>query len=159
LQFVFQLWNERERLHAVAVQVEDDQRRFFLSVLFYPIAQVGFRFHELNFNVELAGGFLNLRLEEQVVHKAENARGRVFAYRQWLRVGLRVVRRKAGPLASGSRTVVTAGQGRPIAVVHGCAVNAAMLLIASGASAATAAGIASTGTTTTPPPISPSSTG
>src|SRR5205823_12465481 len=88
--------------------------------------------------------------------KAKDARRCILAHGQRLGFRLRIVRRKARPMAAGTRAIVAAGQCRAVAVIHGCGVNAVALVIATGSALRIAAAL---GTASAPSPVSPSSTG
>src|SRR4029077_400630 len=118
--------------------------------------QVLFGLDELDFHVQFARGLLNLRLEKQIIHKTEDARCCILAHGQRLGFGLRIVRRKARPVAAGTRAIVAAGQCRAVAMIHRCGVDAVALIIATGTALLIAAAL---GTASTTPPVSPSSTG
>jgi len=153
LQFAFQFGDQSKGLHAGVVQVEDDQGGLLFAVEFEAVAEIGFALDEFQFHIQLAGGFLNLGLEEKIVHEGEDSGGGIFAHGQRLGFGLGIGMGKAGALASGAGTVVAARHGSAVAVIHGRAINAALLLIAAGWVAA-----AASGTTTTPSSVSPSTT-
>src|SRR5260370_21445979 len=120
-----------------------------------PVVQLLFGLEEFDLHTQFARSFLDFGLKEKLIHKGKNTRRSVLANRQRLGFGLRIIGGKAGPRASGARAVTSAGQSSAVTMVHGRAVNSAMLLI-------TASGIpapASRGTATAPPPVFPSSTG
>jgi hypothetical protein len=127
----------------------------------HALGQVFVVLGELDFDVELTRGFLNLGREEQVVDEGKDARGGIFAEcGQRLGINRRKWRGEAGTLTARSLTVVAiAGQGGTIAVIHGGGVNA-ILIVARLAGAAGGAGPAGiVGATSTTPPASASATG
>ena len=80
-----QLGNGGQRLDAAAVQIHDDQRRFFFRLLVAVLSsEILFALDELHLHVELAGDFLNLGQEKQVVYQGKDARGGIFALGQGL---------------------------------------------------------------------------
>ena len=98
LVLAFEFGNQRQGLHAGAVQIEDNQRRFLFPILLDLVRKVVFGFDKFNLDVQLARGFLNLGLEEQIIDEAEDSLGGILARRQRLRFGLRVGGRKTGAL-------------------------------------------------------------
>src|SRR2546423_4626949 len=138
------------------VEIENDERRFLFAIELDAFSQVLFGLNKFDLDVQLARGLLNLGLEKQVVHKAKDARRGILAHGQRLGFRLRIVRRKARPMAAGTRAIVAAGQCRAVAVIHGCGVNAVALVIATGSALRIAAAL---GTASAPSPVSPSSTG
>src|SRR4029077_18868576 len=84
----------------------------------------------LNFHIELARRFLDLRHEEEIFDEGKNTRIRVFAARrQRFRFGLRMLRRKPSPLPSATlvAVVVAASQCCAIAVIHRRRVDAVFI--------------------------------
>src|SRR5271169_450463 len=159
LQLAFQLRDQGQRFHAVVVQVENNQRRFLFAVLLHPFHQILVRLDELNFHVELARRFLDLRHEEEIFNKGKNARVRIFVARwQRLRFRLRILRSKPRPLPSALVPVVVApGQGCPVAVVHRRRVDAVLVFPAQARSGPLSALVV--GTAAAPPSSSSSATG
>ena len=73
---------------------------FSSPLCFELFGQFLFALYKLDFDVEFARGFLNFRLEEEVVYEGENPRIGVLALRQRLRLSRNVGRGKARPAAS-----------------------------------------------------------
>src|ERR1019366_7467106 len=153
--------DERERLGVGVVEVEDNQRRLLFAVLLHALGQVFVVLGELDLDVQLARGLLNLGREEQVVDEGKDARVGILAQcGQRLGSGGRVGRSEAGtrtasrPLA----VVAVAGQSGAIAVIHGRGVDAVLIVARlAGAGAAGPAWIVGTASAT--PPVSASATG
>ena len=158
LQLALQLRNQRQRLHAGQVQIENNQRRFLFPVLLHPLHQILVCLHELNFDIELARRLLDLRHEEQIFDKGKDARVRISIHRQRFRLRLRILRRKPRPLPPALvPIVVVAGQRRTVAVIHWRRVNAVFVFPAQARPRLVSALIM--GTASAPPSSSPSSTG
>src|SRR5215469_4654974 len=65
-----------QRLDAIAVQVNDNQRRLFFNVLSF-FSNVFIGFYEFNLHVELARDFLDLGHKEEVVNESKDPRWRI----------------------------------------------------------------------------------
>src|ERR1039457_3965770 len=158
LQLALQLRNQGQRLHAGKVQIENNQRRLLFPVLFHPLHEILVRLHELNFHVELARCFLDLRHEEQIFDKHKDARVRVSIRRQRFRFRLRILHRKPRPLPSALVPIVVApGQCRPVAVIHRRRVDAVFVFPAQARPGLLSALIV--GTASAPPSSSSTTTG
>src|SRR5580704_2916236 len=130
-QLALQFRDQGEWFGAVVVQVEDDQRRFFLAVLFHLVGEVFVGLNEFDFYVELARGFLNLGQEEQVFHEGEDARIGVAVGGERFGLGLGILRGETGPLASALAAVVIAAvHDGAVAVVHGRGIDAVFIFAA-----------------------------
>src|SRR5262249_41115952 len=108
-----QFGNHGQRLDAVAVQIDDDQRRFFVAFLAALFRDFFLALDELDLHVQLARHFLNLGQEKQVIDQAEDARRGVLALLERLQVvaTLQAVMKTSAGLTGA---VLAA-----IAVVHG----------------------------------------
>ena len=118
------------------------------------------RLDELNFHVELARGFLDLRHEEQIFDKGKDARIGVFSGAgNGSGSGCGYCAGEAGPLASAlvAIVVVPPAMRRAIAVVHGRGVDAVFVLAAQAGPGPLSALIV--GTASAPPASSSSATG
>src|SRR5260370_14056773 len=99
------------------VEIKDDERRFFFAVLLHALGEFLVAFDELNLYVQLTRRFLNLGGEEQVVDERKDAGVGVLACRQGLRLGLWILRGKAG--AGSARAMAVVSRHHPsIAVGH-----------------------------------------
>src|SRR5215467_3533235 len=106
-----QLGNHRQRLDTVAVQIHDDQRRFFIAFLAFLFVEFLFAFDELDFHVQLARHFLDLGQKEEVVDQAEDSGRRVFALFEWFKV--------VAALQTVVETAALVAAVLAVAVVHG----------------------------------------
>jgi hypothetical protein len=79
LELALQFRNEREWFGVGVVQIEDDERGLLFAVLLHALGQVFVVLGELDFDVQLACGLLNLGGEEEVVDEGKDARGGIFA--------------------------------------------------------------------------------
>ena len=119
--------NDRQRLDAVAVQVNHDQRGLFFRVLAGLFRDLFFRLHELDLHVELARHFLNLGQEKEVVNEGVDAGRRVFTLVQRLHVWDRSCAvTEAVTLRAGAVLVA-------VTVVHGADESASAATLASAA--------------------------
>ena len=150
LQLALQFRNERQRFGVGVIEVEDDERRLFFAILQHPLGEVFVVFGELDFNVQLARGLLNLGGKEEIVNERKNARAGIFPQGgQRLGIGWRKRRGEAGtrPATRALAIIAVAGERSAIAVIHGSGVNAILIVArlagAAGSSAACIVGAAS----------------
>jgi hypothetical protein len=73
LELRLELRDQSEGFGVGVIEIEDDQRRSFITVLFQLVGEVFFGFDELDFHVHLAGGFLNLGQKEQVIDEGKDS--------------------------------------------------------------------------------------
>jgi hypothetical protein len=78
--------DDRQRLDAIAIEVNDDQRRLFFRT-FSLFRDVLIAFDELDLHVELARDFLNFGHEEKIVDEGKDLCGRVHALGERFHVG------------------------------------------------------------------------
>src|SRR6185312_16732178 len=105
--------------------------------LLHVIEQVFFRLDEFDLHIQLARRLLDLGLEEKIINKGKDAGVAVIALRQRLRLEGSIGGSESRTHPSRPRSVVPA-QGGAVAVVHGSAVDAAVLLAVAAVGRATA---------------------
>src|ERR1700691_2889447 len=160
LQLALQFRDKRKRLGIGVVEIEDNQRRLFFAVLLHALRQIFVILGELDLDVELARGFLDLGREEQIVNEGENARVGIFAQRGQ-RLG---INRRKGCGETRTRTacalsvIAIPGQSGAVTVIHGSGVDA-VLVVARLAGAGGACSPCIVGTAPATPSASPSATG
>src|SRR5579871_5639797 len=129
-QFFFQLGDDRQRLGVDVIQVDDDERRFFIAIVFYAIQNVFVGLHELDFYIQLARHFLDLRQEKQVVDESKNLWRRILILVNHgfdIRMYVRSCDCRAASAGSATRKILLA---IAVAVIHGTGEDLVLLVIA-----------------------------
>lgn len=114
LQLGLELRNERQRLRAVAVQIENDEGRLLFECQ-NAVDHFFLALHKIDFYVEFAGRFLNLRQEEEVIDEAID---RLIAVRAYRFGGLLLI-----PSALATSVSVVVLHVLAVTVIHGSGVD------------------------------------
>ena len=70
LELGFQLGDDRKGLDAVAVQIDDNQRRFFLRILCQLSGNLFVGFYKFHFDIQFTANFLDFCEKEEIVDEA-----------------------------------------------------------------------------------------
>src|SRR5215469_1617985 len=128
LQLVLELRNHGERLATQSVQVDDDERRLIVAVLPHALEDVFVGLYELDLDVKLSRGLLDLGEEEQVINKRIDARGSITGDRQRFKIYRTQLPAESLIVAAAFGFVeiaVRLAEHRAIAMVHRRRVNSA----------------------------------
>ena len=113
LVFGAHLGNHRQRLDAVAVQINNDERRLLLGVLCL-LSNIFVGLNELDLHVEFARDLLDLGNKEKVFYEGEDPGGSVFPLGEGLHIG-----NGLGAIVEARTLLAGAVALIPVAMVHG----------------------------------------